>query len=151
MHHLEQSTTGQNVFDYSICPLHHQSSLGVTDPQTDKIMLWAALAICFFGFMRSGELCSGSHYDDSAKATSDLEFDDIVVDSYQTPSLIRMHLKTSKTNPFYSRSDIFIAATKDDLCLVGALLSWLVRCGKGPSPLFRFSSGAPFDSPPVCC
>ena len=76
---------------------------------TDRIMLWATFTTCFFGFMWSGELWSGSHNDDSARATADLGFDDVAVDSYQTPSLIRIHLKTSKTDPFYSGTDILIA------------------------------------------
>ena len=69
-----------------------------------------------------------------------------MVDSSRTPSLIRIHQKTSKTDPFYSGSDIFITATKGDLCPDGALLLWLVRHGKGPSPLFLRGT---FDLPPV--
>ena len=109
-------------------------------------MLWAAFTTCFFGFMRSGELC----IHDSTKGfdeTTDLTFTDVAVDNYQNPSLIRIHLKSSKTDPFCKGTDILLGRTRDELCPVAAMLQWLVRRGNAPGPLFLFASRAPLTRP----
>ena len=111
----------------------------------DRIMLWAAFTTCFFGFMRSGEICTCK--DELAEDTTALDFRDVAIDSFQEPSLMRIHLRKSRTDPFYVGTDIVLAATKDDLCPVGALLLWLAKRGHGPGPLFQFSSGAPLTHP----
>ena len=108
-------------------------------------MLWAAFTTCFFGFMRSGEICTCK--DELAEDTTALDFRDVAIDSFQEPSLMRIHLRKSRTDPFYVGTDIVLAATKDDLCPVGALLLWLAKRGHGPGPLFQFSSGAPLTHP----
>lgn len=108
----------------------------------DKVMLWAAFTTCFFGFMRSGELCiqnTAKGFDE----TTDLTFNDVAVNDYQYPSFLRIHLKTSKTDPFGRGSYIVLGKTGDELCPVVALLQWLVLRGNSPGPLFRFASGAP--------
>ena len=112
----------------------------------DKVMLWAAFTTCFFGFMRSGELC----IHDSTKGfdeTTDLTFTDVAVDNYQNPYLIRIHLKSSKTDPFCKGTDILLGRTRDELCPVAAMLQWLVRIGNAPGPLFLFALGAPLTRP----
>ena len=115
-------------------------------PDQDKTMLWAAFTTCFFGFMRSGELC----IQDTTKGfdeTTDLTFNDVAVDDYQNPSLLRIHLKTSKTDPFCKGTDIMLGRTNDELCPVAALLQWMVQRGNTPGPLFKFASGAPLTRP----
>ena len=53
-------------------------------------MLWASAFLCFFGFLRSGELTIPSDlaYDEGAH----LSFNDIAVDSTQVPRLLRVCL-----------------------------------------------------------
>ena len=112
----------------------------------DKVMLWAAFTTCFFGFMRSGELC----IQDTTRGfdeTSDLTFNDVAVDDFPNPSVIRIHLKTSKTDPFRQGAHIFLGRTRDELCPVAALLQWLVQRGNAPGPLFKFASGGPLTRP----
>ena len=62
----------------------------------ETIMLWSASTLCFFGFFRRGELLSPTNtkYD----ASSHLSFQDVAVDSHSSPSLVKIHLKTSKTD-----------------------------------------------------
>ena len=105
----------------------------------DRIMLWAAFLTCYFGFMRSGELCSS----DSLKflPSSELSINDVCVDNLRDPQWVRMHLKCSTTDPFGEGASIFILRTCDDLCPVAALLAWLIRRGNSPGSLFRFASG----------
>ena len=108
----------------------------------DRIMLWAAFTICFFGFLRSGEISLGA--DSSFDPTRDLTPHDIEVDNLENPQLLRLHLKHSKTDPYSEGSDIFIARTHDELCPVSAVLAWLTHREAGRSgPLFYFQSGTP--------
>ena len=71
----------------------------------------------------------------------------MAVDNYQNPSLIRILLKTSKTDPFCKGTNILLGRTRDNVCPVAALLQWLVQRGNGPGPLFVFVSGAPLTRP----
>ena len=110
-------------------------------PSQDRIMLWAAFLTCFFGFFRSGEICSNrSEVFDPA---SDLLVDSVTIDSIHNPRLARIRLQTSKTDPFREGATITLPRTEDDLCPVAALLSWLIYRGKSSSPLFMLQSGAP--------
>ena len=54
----------------------------------DTGMLWAAASVCFFGFMRSGELTVPSEgtYDEGAH----LSFHDVTVDSLTDPQTIQI-------------------------------------------------------------
>ena len=80
-----------------------------SSPTHDQIMLWAAFTLAFFGFLRSGEICSPSDkaYDPSAH----LSFSDVAIDDPQNPSIMRVHLKTSKTDPFRKGVDVFLGRT----------------------------------------
>ena len=64
----------------------------------DSKILWAASCLCFFGFLRSGEVLapSESHFDPGAN----LCFDDIWVDCLSHPTYMQVILKASKTDPF---------------------------------------------------
>ena len=80
----------------------------------DNIMLWAAACLCFFGFLRAGEITvpSEAEYDTGVH----LNFPDIAVDSKHNPSLIRVHIKASKTDPFRKGIQLFVGKTENDLC-----------------------------------
>ena len=111
----------------------------------DGTMLWAAASLCFFGFMRSGELTipSESSYDMSAH----LSFEDVSVDTVQNSKVLRIQLKASKTDPFRLGVDIFVGRTGNELCPVSAVLSYMVRRGPTPGPFFKFVSGVPLTRP----
>lgn len=104
-------------------------------------MLWAAAAVCFFGFLRSGEITIPS--EDSYDSGAHLSVDDVAVDCLQNPTSVKVRIKASKTDPFRVGIDIFIGRTGGPICPVAALLTYMVERGKGPGPLFIFKDGKP--------
>lgn len=113
-----------------------------TDP--DKIMLWAASTLCFFGFFRSGEITVPSNA--AFDPLCHLMFPDLVFDDAKKPELVKVRLKASKTDPFREGVDVTIGMTGDDLCPVAAILAYLaVRGGDRKSPLFHFKNGIPLS------
>ena len=107
----------------------------------DSQMLWAAASLCFFGFMRSGELTipSASSYD----AGAHLSFNDVTVDCIQNPRTLRVHLKASKTDPFRVGINIYVGRMGNALCPVTAVLRYMVSRRPEAEPLFRFGNGSP--------
>ena len=63
-----------------------------------KVFYWAACALALFGFPRCGKfaLPSQSEFDPSTH----LSLNDIAIDSADSPSLIQLSIKQSKTDPF---------------------------------------------------
>ncbi len=108
-------------------------------PSQDRRMLWAAVCLGFFGFLRAGEMTvpRDSAYD----PTTHLSRSDIAVDEARCPSVIRVTIKQSKTDPFRKGIDLFIGKTESDLCPVAAILGYLVARGSQPGPLFVFQDG----------
>ena len=111
------------------------------DSSYDGRMLWAAASLCFFGFMRSGELTvpSNTGYDEGAH----LSFQDVSVDNLDLPQILKVRIKASKTDPFRVGVDIFIGRTQCILCPVSAILTYMALRGSAPGPLFKFVDGSP--------
>ena len=107
----------------------------------DHIMLWAAACLCFFGFLRCGEITvpSTTSYDPGAH----LSVGDIAVDNLTAPQAIQVHIKASKTDPFRQGIYIYVGRTDTNLCPVAAIISYIQARGQTPGPLFRFASGQP--------
>ena len=105
----------------------------------DGCMLWAVASVCFFGFFRAGELTSPSEsqYDPSTHLT----LADIAVDDKNSPSVIQIHLKASKTDPFRVGVDVFVGRAGNVLCPVQAMTGYLGHRGGGTGPLFHFKNG----------
>lgn len=113
---------------------------GVLD--LDQIMLWAAMLLCFFGFLRSGEITvpSPREFDPSYHVT----LEDVSIDRPLLPTIVVVKLKGSKTDPFRQGVSITVGRTGDDLCPVKAMLAYLaVRKGEPGSPLFMYQDGTP--------
>ena len=66
---------------------------------------------------------------------------DVAVDDHSNPSLVRIHLRKSKTDQVGRGVDIYLGRTDEDLCPVAALLAYLALRGKEPGPLFKMSDG----------
>ncbi len=105
----------------------------------DAKMLWAAACMVFFGFLRAGEFTAPS--DSNVDLAVCLTFSDVAIDSHTAPTLVRVHLKQSKTDPFRKGVDVFIGRTGKDLCPVAAILAFLAARGNASGPLFTFRDG----------
>ena len=103
---------------------------------SDTVMLWAAACTGFFGFLRAGEFTIPS-------PQVHLNLSDLAVDRHSNPSLFRLRIKQSKTDPFHQGVEIFLGATNTDICPVQALLQYLGARSPHQGPLFVFSSGSP--------
>ena len=93
----------------------------------DQILLWVAFTLAFFDFLRLGEICSPS--DKAYDPTAHLSFSGVAIDDPQNPSIMRIHLKTSKTDPFRKGVDIFLDQTYNELSPISAMLAYLAVRG----------------------
>ena len=106
-------------------------------------MLWAACCTCFYGFLRSGEVTvsSSEEYDPEYH----LSEGDVALDSQSVPSVVRVHIKASKTDPFRQGVYIYVGKTGNDLCPVAAVTAYLAVRGRAPGPFFHFATGSPLS------
>ena len=102
-------------------------------------MLWAASCLCFFGFLRSGEIVSPS--EKTFDPLTHLCFSDVRVDSHSSPSYLQITIKASKTDPFRQGVTLFIGVSGGSLCPVSAVLNYMVARGSSPGPLFTWDDG----------
>lgn len=109
----------------------------------DGVMLWAAVCTGFFGFLRAAEFTTPSlaAYDKNVH----LSFSDVALDSRSCPSLARITVKASKTDPFRKGVEVYLGRTDVELCPVIALVDYLGVRGPAPGPLFVFSDGCPLS------
>jgi len=102
-------------------------------------VLWAAACTGFFGFLRVGEFTipSAQNYDPAVH----LSLADLAIDSHSAPSVIKLTIKQSKTDPFRQGVSIFLGASNSAICPVQAMLSYLSVRPPTPGPLFLLPSG----------
>ena len=103
-------------------------------------MLWAAALVCFFGFMRAGELMGDRK--DGFDPSQHLGLEDVTADSQTNPTMVQLTLKKSKTDPFRQGVNIVLGATCNDLCPVQALFAYLRMRGGAPGALLIHEDGA---------
>ena len=86
-------------------------------------MIWAACTLCFFGFLRSGEITVplDNGYDPGAHVS----FTDVAIDDRSNPKLMRIRIKASKMDPYCKEVDIFVGRTGDNICPISAMLAYL--------------------------
>ena len=108
----------------------------------DRVMLWAAFCLGFFGFMRSGEFTT-SPSQDPDECT--LSVSDVAVNSRQDPQVLTISLRRSKTDPFGMGTHIYLGRTGNLLCPVSAVLAYLAVRPPTPGPLFLFQDGTPLS------
>ena len=126
-HQIQRSEEGQAIpaapaKTPSILSKTHQILLNDIPLAFDNIMLWAASLLCFFGFLRSGEITTPTltSYDPSAL----LSYNDISVDNPVNPTIVKVRLKCSKTDPFRHGVEVHVGKTGQALCPVVALLNY---------------------------
>ena len=103
----------------------------------DITMLRAACLLAFYGFLRCSEFTIPSLQ--AYNPTHHLSTTDIKVDSHNTPSIIAVQIKSSKTDPFGK------GATS--LCPVAAILQYLAIRPSDNGPLFIDHTGKPLTKP----
>ena len=119
-------------------PLRHHS-WWVERSDRDATMLWIAATMCFFGFLRVGEIVAppGSGFDPNIH----LSVGDVSMDSSSAPTYLAVNTKASKTDPFCRRLTIYLGKTHDQICPMAAMLNYLVGRGTSKGPLFIFRDG----------
>ena len=108
------------------------------DQRFEYTLLWAASCMAFFGFLRLGEVASDPSEPPIISVSS------IAIDSHSNPSVIRIFLHRSKTDPFGQGAAIYLGRTNSDLCPVSALLDYLSIHPPPPKgPLFIHNDSSP--------
>ena len=79
----------------------------------DTVMLWAACCTAFFGFFRMRELTSPTVT--SHGPVDCVSVRDVAVDDHSNPSLVRIHLRKSKTDQMGRGVDIYLGRTDENL------------------------------------
>ena len=105
----------------------------------DHRMFWAACNLAYFGFLRSSEFTVPNLA--SFSKESHLSLADIAIDSYESPSCLRLHLKASKTDPFRKGCFIHIGKGNFPLCAIHSLMTYLNDRGDKEGPLFLYQDG----------
>ena len=105
----------------------------------DAAMLWAASTMCFFGFLRAGEVVTPG--DGAFDPAVHLAYGDVRVSDHQDPQFIEVHIKASKTDPYRRGVKIYLGRASGELCPVAAVLGYMICRGARPGPFFTFSDG----------
>ena len=98
------------------------------------MLIWASCCLCFFAFLRAGELTVPK--DNACLPGIHLSVSDIALDDPKRSSFLRVTIKQSKTDPFQQGINIFVGMTRTDLCPVAALQDYLHIRGTAAGPLF---------------
>ena len=109
--------------------------------QWDTRMIWAACCLCFFGFLRISEITAPSN--SGFNPRDHLCVSDLAVDRKIRPSLLKVSIKKSKTDPFRKGVGLFLGRTDSDVCPVTAITSYLEMRGSSAGILFKFEDGCP--------
>ena len=133
----KRTATGQNQARLPVTPeiLCALKKAWEDDVDREKaVMLWAAVCMCFFGFLRSGEVVvpTDSGYD----KTVHLSYGDVRVDSTVNPQYLEVRIKVSKTDPFRKGVTVYLGRADSNLCLVSAVLAYIVQRGPDEGPFF---------------
>ena len=112
------------------------------DPNArDTTMLWSAATMCFFGFLRAGEVVApGAGKFDPA---IHLAHGDVRVNDPSDPQYVEVRIKASKTDPFRQGVSVYLGRTQGELFPVAAALSYMVCRGPQQGPFFTFADGRP--------
>ena len=107
----------------------------------DHCMFWAACTLAYFGFLRSAEFTVSN----LASFSQDVHLSvaDVAVDSYESPTSLRIRFKASKTDPFRKGCFVHIGRGNSPLCAVESLMAYLTIRGNRTGPLFLFQDGRP--------
>ena len=109
----------------------------------DVSMLQAACCLGFFRFLRAAEFTVPSW--ETFEPGAHLTISDVAVDSHNDPSMLRIHIKQSKTDPFRKGVHFSLGRTHSDICPVTSISQYLAIRGPGNGPLLLFRDGSPLS------
>ena len=108
----------------------------------ESLMIWAAMTLAFFGFLRLGELTCNTKFNPEVHLMlENLYFAPGV--GHGNPEFMTVEIKVSKTDPFRSGQTITVGASNSPLCPVLAMKKYLVVRKTTGGPLFVHVSGKP--------
>ena len=101
----------------------------------------------FFGFLRSGEIIAPStlHHDPLAHLT----VKDVQIDRRENPTVVKVLIKASKTDPFRKGVSICLGRTNNCLCMVAVIKAYLASHVLDPGPIFCFRKGSYLTCEPL--
>ena len=103
----------------------------------DKLMLWSAFTLAFYGFLRSSEFTSPSST--RFNPLVHLSRSDI---SFSSDGYLHLQLKASKTDPYRQGCSLLLAPSGRSVCAIRALRKYLVMSSSSRvAPLYVFYSG----------
>ena len=104
----------------------------------DNVMLWAAICLAYFGFLRVSEFTIKQRFQGSTDlSTNDITF----IRSLATASSVKVFIKASKADPFRQGTKIGIGRTESNICAVTALKRYFQVCKPEYGPFFKYKSG----------
>ena len=111
---IKQTQASQSVprvrLPITIQLMHRIKTALLQEPHTyGNVLLWAAYSIAFFGFLRCSKFTVPSVHDYDPSAH--LSYEDPSIDSRNSPSVIQLHIKHPKTDPFRKGIRLFLAKT----------------------------------------
>ena len=113
--------------------------------EPDRELVWAVVALAFFGFFRLGELLLDRGW--AYSHMTHLSWSDVAIDDCDEPTAIRIHLKQSKCDQFGRGVDVFVGRTGNEVCPVAAVLAYLAVRGSMAGPLFIDTQQQPLTKP----
>ena len=106
----------------------------------ESLMIWAAMTLAVFGFLRLGELTCNTKFNPEVHFMFDnLHFSPVV--GQGNPEFMTVEIKVSKTDPFHLGQTITVGASNSPLCLVLAMKKYLSVKKTTGGPLFVRVSG----------
>ena len=117
-----------------------KGTLNLKPTDHDSLMMWAACALAFFGFLRCSKFTVPSQEEYSPDAH--LSPQDLSIDSRSSPTMIQVTIKQSKTDPFRVGCKLCLGKTGSDICPLSAILPYLALRGSSYGPLFVSLNGS---------
>ena len=123
--------------------------LGITNTQSfDSLMIWAAMTLTFFEFLRLGELTCNCKFNPNIHLTRDsILF--ALRSGTKGPEFLTVHIKEFKTDPSRLGHTITVGATNSDIFVQYKLYKTICHYTPPPpppptnGPLFIHASGKP--------
>ena len=114
-----------------------------TTTNCDNKMIWSAICIAFFGFLRISEFTCDNvkRFHSGTLTREDVQF----YPSASDATSVSLNIKASKTDPFRKGMNLIIRATGSEICPVRALNDYLLTANLSAGPIFMYRNGKPLS------